>query len=279
MSRDRGRTWRTPLHAWLAWIAAVCACATPAIAQDGAQPAKTAPKRAGRLSVSTGFDFSSGDYGESESTDVWYVPLNVKYEWRRRWIFRVTVPYIRVTSGGSIVTAGDVIAVASAGARETNEGIGDVMVGVTYRLDPPRPAFPYVDLTTKLKIPTASESKGLGTGEVDTTLQIDVMKPFGRLTPFATAAFRFVGDPPDADLTDTFSASLGLDWRFAKALSGGVYYGWRQTASRSLGEAHEIVPYFSWKVAEHFTIGPYAEVGLSTAAPDFGAGITFGFKH
>lgn len=229
--------------------------------------------------MSTGFDFSSGEYGESESTEVWYVPLNVKYEWQRRWIFRVTVPYIRVTSGGSIVTAGDVIAVAPGGERDTQEGLGDVVMGVTYRIDPPRPAFPYVDLTTKLKIPTASQSKGLGTGEVDTTLQIDVMKPFGRFTPFGTLAFRFVGDPPDADLTDTFSASLGFDWRFAKTLSGGVYYGWRQTASRSLGEAHEIVPFLSWKLADHFTIGPYAEVGLSTAAPDFGAGLMLGYKQ
>lgn len=272
MGLGRPDAWRRRLRAGLFALAVACAGFVPAHAAEPPAPAS-------RLGVSTGLDFSSGNYGESQSTEVWYVPLNVKYEWRRRWVFRVTVPYLRVTGpGGGIVTGGDVVTV-SEGRRETHEGLGDVVVGVTYRLDPPLAAFPYVDFTTKLKIPTASESEGLGTGEPDTTLQIDMLKPFGRFTPFGTIAFRFVGDPPDADLTDTLSASLGFDWRIAKSLSAGVYYGWRQTASRSLGDAHELVPFVSWKLARHFTLGPYAEVGLSDAAPDFGLGIQLGWKQ
>lgn len=247
--------------------------------QAQAGKAVRASTPASRLGISTGFDFSSGEYGESQATEVWYVPLTVKYEWRRRWVFRVTVPYLRVTSPGSIVTGGDIVAVTEGARRETREGLGDVVTGVTYRIDPPHRALPYADLSTRIKIPTASQKQGLGTGEVDTTLQIDLMKPFGRFTPFGTVAFRFVGDPPDADLTDTFSASVGFDYRIATPLSAGLYYGWRQTASRSLGDAHEIVAFASWRLAGHFTIGPYAEAGLSTAAPDFGAGIQLGYKH
>ena len=105
------------------------------------------------------------------------------------------------------------------------------------------------------------------------------MKPFGPVTPFGTVAFRFVGDPPDSDLTDVLSTSIGFDWRVAPALSVGAYYQWRQTASRSLGDAHEIVPFVSWRIARHFTIGPYAGFGLSTGAGDFGAGVTLGYKQ
>ena len=272
--------WRIGLRAALAIAAVACACGGVARAEQRRPPAGTqAPSAArSRLSVSTGFDFSTGEYGESDSTEVWYVPLNVKYEWRRRVVLRVTVPYLRVTSAGSIVTDGDIVAVAPGAGRETHEGLGDVIFGLTYRVEPPRGPFPYLDLTTKVKIPTASQKEGLGTGEVDTTLQLDLVKSYGRLTPFATVAFRFVGDPPDGDLTDTLSTSVGVDWRFAKPFSAGIYYGWRQTASRSLGDAHELVPYVSWKLTEHVTIGPYVEVGLSTAAPDVGAGIQIGYK-
>jgi hypothetical protein len=276
MSSARSVGWQVALRASLSLLAAFGALVAPAARAEQAQARTAATSRIG---VSTGFDFSTGEYGESEATEVWYVPLNVKYEWRRRWVFRVTVPYLRVTSAGSIVTGGDIVAVTEGAQRETREGLGDVVMGVTYRLDPPHRALPYVDLSTRVKIPTASQKEGLGTGEVDTTLQIDLMKPFGRLTPFGTVAFRFVGDPPDADLTDTLSASLGFDYRVAAPISAGLYYNWRQTASRSLGDAHEIVAFASWRLAGHFTIGPYAEVGLSTAAPDFGAGIQLGYKH
>lgn len=281
MARAGSVGWRGTLRASLSLLAALGALAAPARAEPAPQTRKDAqtPAPASRIGVSTGFDFSSGEYGESQATEVWYVPLNVKYEWRRRWVFRITVPYLRVTSPGSIVTGGDIVAVSEGARRETREGLGDVVTGVTYRLDPPHRALPWVDLSARVKIPTASQKQGLGTGEVDTTLQVDLMKPFGRFTPFGTVAFRFVGDPPDADLTDTFSASIGFDYRLASPLSAGLYYGWRQTASRSLGDAHEIVAFASWKLAGHFTIGPYAEAGLSTAAPDFGAGIQLGYKH
>lgn len=278
MREAQSAVWRAPLHAGVALLA-LCALA-PSVRAATANAAKRATRApASRIGVSTGFDYSSGEYGESQTTEVWYVPFTVKCEWRSRWILRATVPYLRVTSPGSVVTGGDIVAVSDAGPRETREGLGDVVIGVTYRLDPPHRVLPWIDLTAKVKAPTASQKRGLGTGEVDTTLQVDLMKPFGRLTPFATVAFRFVGDPPDADLTDTLSASVGFDWRIAAKLSAGAYYGWRQTASRSLGDAHEIVPFASWKLGGGFSIGPYAEIGLSTAAPDFGAGVSLGYKH
>ena len=256
-------------------IAAGIAAAWPVHAKETATPTR----RANRLGVSTGFDWSTGDYGESLSTEIWYVPLNVRYEWQH-WLFRVTVPYIRVTGPGNVVVGGDGgIAAGTQTRRETRDGVGDVIAGVTYRLDPPLPAFPYLDFTVKAKFPTASRSAGLGTGEFDTTLQVDVMKPLGALTPFATLAYRFVGDPPGTSLHNTLAATLGLDWRLSRALSAALYYGWRQPASDSLGDAHDLVPYLSWKVGRHFTIGPYVEVGFSTAAPDVGVGLQLGFKQ
>ena len=256
-------------------IVTAIAAAWPVHAAEAATPTRPAS----RLGVSTGFDWSTGDYGESLSTEIWYVPLNVRYEWRH-WLFRVTLPYIRVTGPGNVVVGGDGVIVAGTQTRsETRDGIGDVIAGVTYRLDPPLPALPYLDFTVKAKFPTASKSAGLGTGEFDTTLQLDITKPLGSFTPFATLAYRFVGDPPGTPLHNTLAATLGFDWRFTRELSAGLYYGWRQTASDSLGDAHDLVPYASWKVGRHLTIGPYVEVGLSTAAPDVGVGLQLGFRQ
>jgi hypothetical protein len=248
-------------------------------AQTSARPAPAPARRAGRFGVSTGFDWSTGNYGDTQSTDVWYVPLNLRYEWHH-WLFRTTVPYIRVTGPGSVTVGGDLIFSGNQTTnRETRDGLGDVIAGVTYRFDPPLPGFPYLDTTLKAKFPTASSKRGLGTGEFDTTLQLDATKPFGALAVFANVAYRFVGDPPGTNFQNTAAASIGADWRIARPVSVGAYYSWRQTASRSTGDSHEIASYASWRVGHGFTIGPYVLVGLSTAAPDVGVGLQLGFKH
>ena len=236
-------------------------------------------RRDSHFRVGTGFDWSTGDYGDSQSTEVWYVPLNLRYEWRH-WLFRTTVPYIRVTGPGVVTVGGDVVIVGNQTIRQTTrEGLGDVLVGVTYRFDPPLRGFPYVDASVKVKFPTASSSEGLGTGEFDTKLQLAALKPFGAIAVFGDVSYRFVGDPPGADFQNTIAASIGVDWRIARPFSAGTYFSWRQTASRSLGDAYEIGSYGSWRVGHGFTIGPYLLVGLSTAAPDVGAGLQLGFKR
>ncbi len=272
----------------LAIAAGIAAHATHAVAAEEQQPGATtqarpaaaaAPaRRAGRFGVSTGFDWSTGDYGDTQSTDVWYVPLHLRYEWRH-WLFRTTVPYIRVTGPGSVTVGGDVIFSGGQTSSRTRAGLGDVIAGVTYRFDPPLRGFPYLDATLKAKFPTASSSDGLGTGEFDTTLQFDVTRPFGAITAFGSVAYRVVGDPPGTSFQNTVAASIGADWRIRRPISAGAYYSWRQTASRSLGDAHEIASYASWRVGHGFTVGPYVVIGLSTAAPDVGAGLQLGFKH
>jgi hypothetical protein len=260
---------------------ALAAAAQEKQARTGAQPVPAAAPAggAGHFGVSTGFDWSTGKYGESQSTEVWYVPLNLRYEWHH-WLFRTTVPYLRVTGPGTTTVGGGLIFSGNqTGNRQTRDGLGDVIAGVTYRFDPPLPWFPYLDATLKAKFPTASASRGLGTGEFDTTLQLDATKPFGALSVFGNVAYRFVGDPPGTSFQNTAAASIGIDWRIARPISVGGYYSWRQTASRSLGDAHEVASYASWSVGHGFTIGPYVLVGLSTAAPDVEAGLQLGFKH
>ncbi len=245
----------------------------------GTVQARPAPApRASRFGVSTGFDWSTGNYGDSQSTEVWYVPLNLRYEWRH-WVFRTTVPYIRVTGPGTVTVGGDLIFAGNQTSTRTRGGLGDVIGGITYRFDPPLSGFPYLDATVRIKFPTASESDSLGTGEFDETLQLDLTKPFGAIAAFGGVAYRFVGDPPGSDFQNTIAATIGVDWRIVRPLSVGAYYSWRQTASRSLGDAHEIASYASWKVGHGVTIGPYVLVGVSPAAPDVGAGLQIGFKH
>src|SRR5216684_6702141 len=57
---------------------------------------------AGELSLGVGFNYSSGDYGTATTTEIVSIPIIARYD-RSPWIFKLTVPYLRVSGGTSVV--------------------------------------------------------------------------------------------------------------------------------------------------------------------------------
>lgn len=93
-----------------------------------------------QISLSTGFDYSSGDYGGSTSTDILQVPVIGKYV-TGPWTYKLTVPYIEVTGPGNVVPgAGRANQVkgkngsAVPSGTSTKSGLGDITGAVTYNL-------------------------------------------------------------------------------------------------------------------------------------------------
>ena len=136
-----------------------------------------AGETAGQWKISTGFDYSSGDYGDPEDTEILYVPVNVKYA-QDTFQIKVTVPWVQIKGPGTVIGAGDGGVVIPGDGTEvgTESGIGDIWASFTYSVEAiPEDLF-FLDLVAKVKIPTADEDKRLGTGEVDYTLQADFFK-------------------------------------------------------------------------------------------------------
>jgi hypothetical protein len=266
------------LAPWL--LAVVAALASPPLrAQDTEAPPPIVTEP-GRFAVSTGVDYSSGRYGESQKTQILYVPLTVRYE-RGAWQGRITVPYIRITGPGAAVGGfdGAVVEAARPGPIETHEGLGDVVATGSYLIDPLQAWMPYLEITAKVKFPTASRSQLLGTGEFDYATQLDVSKTFGDFTPFVDVGYRFIGNPPGAHLQNAVYTSAGLDWRATSWLSAGLIYDWRQTASRQLGESQELTAYGTFRLGRHVRLEPYAVAGFTQASPDFGVGLQLVFRE
>ena len=69
--------------------------------------------------ASVGGDYSKGDYGSSESTNVFYMPFTASYE-TGAFTYGLTVPWIRVSGPGNIVPGG----FGGAGAGGGDGGIG-----------------------------------------------------------------------------------------------------------------------------------------------------------
>lgn len=82
----------------------------------------------GTFSAGTGFDFSTGNYGTSTTTDILSIPVFGKYE-TGPWAFKLTVPYVEISGPGNMVPGvGRVNAVkgrkgAAPGASTTESGM------------------------------------------------------------------------------------------------------------------------------------------------------------
>ncbi len=224
-----------------------------------------------RVTGSTGLDFSTGDFGTDTDTDVWYVPSSLKLEWDPFFI-KVTVPYV--------IVDGDVVLIdgqpeGGPGFGGTRNGIGDIVLSGGYVYFPTSQFLPIIELSGKVKFATADEDKGLGTGEENYTLQLDVSKQFGWFTPFGAVGYKFIGDPPDVNLNDKIFASGGFSARLGDRVSAGVVYDWAESAVSGRSDIQEISPFASIRFGENFSIDPYALVGLSNASPDWGVGVQF----
>jgi len=252
--------------------ACLLACAA-LIASLPLGPGAAAAEDDARLTASVGLDYTTGDYGQRDDTDMLALAFAAKYE-TGRWTYRASVPYIRV-SGPSNVVASDEGGVALGGdgaARRTDSGLGDVVLGASYLVLHRRDAPFLLDVGAKVKLGTADEDKGLGTGETDYSIQAEAFKPLGAFTPFATLGYRFYGDPAGIDLRNVFYGSLGSTYRVSAQTTAGASYDFRERLSAGGGRLSEVALFVSHRLSEVWRLQLYAIAGLSEGSPDAGLG-------
>lgn len=233
---------------------------------------------AGELSVSTGVDYSAGDYGENERTNTLFVPLSVAYLFDHfpltefpndLFELRLTVPYVSV-DGPAFETGTDVVRDGAA------DGLGDVMLAASYLVFPERDLpLPAVELSARIKFPTASNSENelIGTGDYAYTLQADFFQRWGRVTPLASVGYRIAESEHDFRLRNALFTSVGGSVELTRSLSLGLLYDWSQQTSAASEATHQLFPYFVVKLRDDLRLMPYAVAGLSTHAPDWGTGV------
>lgn len=229
----------------------------------------------GELSLSTGMDFSTGDYGETTDTDIWYVPFTAKYE-TDRTILKFTVPYLRLTGPGVIL--GDTVVGASNDQRRTESGVGDIITSAFFNLLSGSGRVPLTDLGVKVKFGTADEDKGLGTGEEDVSLQLDLAERVGQFSLFGTVGYKWRGDPDGFELENGAYLSVGGGRRFRPKTSGGLILDIKESGSRGQENVVELTAYIGWKVRKEISLLGYAVVGFSDTSPDGGIGFQVNYR-
>ncbi len=226
----------------------------------------------GRFSATMGVDYSTGDYGASLDTDVWAFPLSIKYK-TDNWNLRISTAYLRVTSPTFVTPEGDFIGANGSFKRRTEEGNGDINIAGTYTMLDDRDYLVGLDLTARVKIPTADEDKFLGTGKTDVGLNVEFFKSINNWSPYWNIGYKWRGDPSGFNLKNIWSSSIGTDYRFNSDISAGFSYDWQQKTTVFAQNAQETSAYINYYLNDTNKINFYALTGYSDGSPNWGSGL------
>jgi Putative MetA-pathway of phenol degradation len=222
------------------------------------------------LQAGIGIDYSTGDYGDTQDTEIVAVPVSLKYN-TGAFYLRASLPYVHVKGPGSVIPGdGGAVPGATSGALRTSDGIGDLTLGAGYAIDIDERTW--VDISGRLKLPTANEAKGLGTGTTDVTAETALNRQFGAVSLSARGGRRFNGTTAALPLRDVWLAGAGAYYQTGD-LTLGLDYDWRQASLAGASERSELTGSATYKFSSRMRLQGYGYTGFSKGSPDIGAGL------
>lgn len=229
----------------------------------------------GDFMLSLGSLYAEGDFGTDSDTSIWSTALAARY---RTGNLRLTasLPYLRIRSNAVIFTGIDstpVLVAPGTGARRTADGFGDLTLGAAYTTTTAESGTEF-ELSGRVKLDTASRSSGLSSGEKDYALGVQVTQPMGRVAPFVSATYRFLGDTAQYTLRDGLAASAGASVELGDRTFLLASYHFSERATGLVRNAHELFAGASTEIADtRLRLTGFATAGLSRGAAGFSAGV------
>jgi hypothetical protein len=240
------------------------------------------------IKLSTGYDYSSGKYGQQVTTEIETLLITMNYL-RGPWSLNLTVPTIRVTGNGTVIPGANgpssfenfssgffgtgSTGNASTSQTVTHSGLGDASASVGYAYFPANGNF--YEITAKVKFATADVDKGLGTGENDYTLQFDAVFNSGAVSPYFSLGYAITGDSSLYTYKNVPYGTLGLIFKTGAASSFGVGYDYRQATVDGSDDLQQASVFFNWSGSRQWATTLSALTGFTDSSPDFGVSLMF----
>jgi hypothetical protein len=176
------------------------------------------------------------------------------------------------SSGG--LNGGDVVPLP--GANNRRSGLGDVSVALGYSFELGKTTW--FDLSTRVKLPTASTAKRLGTGKVDVTMGGDLVQDLGNASFYAGGRYRILGKPAGSTLRNTLGLGGGASYRLPGGTIVGADYDWQQSATRDRQASSEVTGWVNFGLTRRLRMQVFASTGLNTNSTDFAGGLSLSYR-
>jgi len=216
------------------------------------------------------FSYLTGDYGTGEDTDIHYTAVSIK-RYLGTGDVTLTIPYLDISDGATYV-GGEVEPLAGGGG---GSGLGDVILKGRYYAVEQDEFLPYIDLVGSIKLPTADEDKGLGTGKTDLTFMAEFARRLRNEDWIVLweLGYTFVGDPSGYDADNRWLYSAGLAYELASDITLSGYLDGRTAIFEGNDDPLSLLLIGEYKYRPDLRFDGLLEFGLNDGAPDFG--ITF----
>ncbi|MDO8494807.1 MAG: hypothetical protein Q7S68_05670, partial [Deltaproteobacteria bacterium] len=227
--------------------------------------------------VKAAISYDTGNYGTPDRTEAWYFPLTLQRLFEKGDL-SVTVPFLSIrTSGQTTIVNGSPQRIPKTRTTTTtNGGLGDILMqGRFYLFESDKNWIPNLALMGKVKFPTASESKGLGTGEFDFGGGGEFSLSFlDDWVGYFDLGYTYIGG---AGYRNQWLFSPGLGYHFTPKILGGIFY--EERTAIVAGEPNPRSLLFSglFAVTKRVRFNTMMEFGLSDGAPDYGFTLGGGF--
>ena len=224
--------------------------------------------------ISLGSIYAEGRFGTDTKTTIWSSALGGRLR-LGDWALSASLPWMRIRSRSTIFTGIDatpvLVAPDTSMVNKTTDGFGDLTLGASYTV---ATNAAEVELSGRAKINTAVESSGLSSGANDYALGADVSVPLGRVTPFASFSYRFLGNTTAYRLRDGPAASGGASYALGSQSFVLVSYHYSRAATRFVNDSHELFAGASTRIGRSpLRLTGFTTAGLSRGAAAASAGV------
>lgn len=172
-----------------------------------------------------------------------------------------------------IACAGYFVEQTSGAGKDRESGVGDLELGAKLKIAAEKEWLPALAVAGSVKIPTADEDKGLGSGKTDFDLTLIASRMLTETSGLhLNAGYAWIGEPSGEDVADVAHCSVALDVQ----LTDSVQWVGEVFAENELqGGTQALVQCntgFRWSVSECLTLDAAAGAGLhGDDVPDFTA--------
>jgi hypothetical protein len=227
------------------------------------------------------FNYETGDFGTGQDTTTIYLPFTLTRYWDKGDL-SLTVPYLYQETSSLVTTVSGVPTrirkqtTTQTVTTTSHDGFGDLIFrGHYYLLEEFRKDPIDVSLVGKIKLPTADTDEGLGTGEFDEGLGIEINKQLTKQwSVFSDLSFTLIGDPPGTDLNDQIAFDLGVGYRIIDPLTLSASYEYRNALVDDAEDPQDLTFSADYKITKTVKVFFGLLAGLTDGSPD--VGVNFG---
>ena len=215
--------------------------------------------------LSIGGLYSKGYDAEAGRTLEWYLlPLALKHH-HQHW----TVQFVSTYLIADELNTED---------QYSYSGKGDTQVKLTYLFNNPVFKHWWVDVSWKIKFPTADEDTELtiGTGERDYWLDIELMRVFmSGWFGHIGGGKKFRGKSAELELLDSYYLNTSIGRRWAEHYAAGMQWEFMEASSQSGDDVIEAMVYSSYRLSSQNSLLVYLSKGFTDSSSEYGTGLQF----